>query len=78
MTVDELLENDEEDDYSLSEEEIAEAEAEMEEMKEAANVILSLVATNRLFHEGEITAAEMEKRMDQQIQWAEDNDIELP
>lgn len=78
MTVDELLENDEDDEFSLTEEGLAEQRAEIEEMDAAASVITTLASIGRLFTDGEITAAEMEARMDDHIEWAEDHDIELP
>lgn len=78
MTVDELLENGEDDEYSLTEEELAEWEDEIDEMAKSAMVISALTNISRLFIGGQITAAEMAERMEDHLEWAEENDVALP
>jgi hypothetical protein len=78
MTVDELLENDEDDDYSLNEEEVKEAVEEADEMGSTMEVMAALILLHRLFVDGYITAAELEDRADELIEYAKDHDIKLP
>lgn len=74
MTVDELLENDKDDEYSLSEDDIDEAVSDMSGVARGAEVTSALVVLSRMFHQGYLTAAEYDERTEEVIEYAESED----
>lgn len=79
MTVDELLENDEDDEYSLSEDDLEEAVTDTEGVSGGAEAMMALVVLSRMFHQGYLTAAEYDQRTEEVIEYAESEDgVDMP
>lgn len=78
LTVDELLEHDEDDEFSMDEDDIAEMEEHYEEMQMTAHYTYMAVTLGRLLMDGQITFAEYLEHIEWLEDLADEQDITLP
>lgn len=79
LTVDELLENDEDDEYSLSEEEVQKGVKETNSASRGMEATFAMVTFSRMFRSGYLTAAEFHERVEEVEEYARnEDDVRMP